>query len=188
MEVALQDDSDVSYRKLQTTHLPPSGDILSLKATGPWLTVNKDMALCDDPFDALFSPCSCCDAQGDFSIPPNICSGRCGPLHNPGIMSLSPVRSQGQSPGCCWETVIKRPFIGHHHPFSEPPLGPPFLLCFSVSLLRLPEKTTHVLAVRPHREHASWAALHCHVCKTVKGFQSHREKKQFENFDTRSPP
>ena len=174
----------------QPTHLPPSGDILSLKVTGPQLAVDKDTELCDDALDALFSPCSCWDAQGDFSIPPNICSSttRCGPLRNPWIMSLSPVHSQEQSPGCCWETVIKRPFIGHHHLFSEPPLGPSLLLCFSVSLLRPPEKTTHVLAVRPHGEHPSWDALHCHICNTVKGFQSHREKKQLENFDRRSPP
>ena len=40
-----------------------------------WLMVDKDTDLCVEFLDALFSPCSCPDAQGDFSTPLDIYSG-----------------------------------------------------------------------------------------------------------------
>ena len=76
-------DSDAFVWSWQTTHIPPSGTILSLKVTGHWLMVDKDTDLCVEFLGALFSPCSCHDAQGDFSTPPDIYSGttRGGPLY-----------------------------------------------------------------------------------------------------------
>lgn len=118
----------------QTTHLPPSSTILSLRVTGSWLMVDEDVGPCVDlmfyspdghvwcPGGLLYSPFS-------PSPPPSVLE----PLgmdcfSKPWTVSLTqPSSFSGTRLGCCREKGIKMLFSGHCHVFcitSGPIISP----------------------------------------------------------------